>query len=437
MKRSPQVVYWWRPINWACMLLVAPFLLLPTSARALLLLVIPGLWVLRRLILGRFTPHTPVDVPILVLMVMGAVGFCVSPNPSWSQLKINSLLLGVGFLYATVDLLEAGRLRWVPAGAIAVGLGFLGLGLLGTQWSFKMSQLAAITAELPRKVAWLPEGETSFNPNVIGGAFLWVLPFTLSLLPWAMRRGEHRWGWAAAQGVITVLSLGLLLLTQARAAWLGLAVGLLAMLVVGGGHLGRIVAALLLAALLLAALLVLVVGDPAELKQAILLDRESARMLSTVSMEQRLEMWSRAQYAIADFPFTGTGLSAFQHMMPVLYPLFHADPSNVIPHAHNELLQMALDLGLPGLVAWQALYMVTFWMLWQAYRRSSDGLAQALALGSGVALIAHFIYAMADSSVLDAKPGIVFWMIVGLSVVLYRAADQAVHAQRVAKEHAG
>jgi len=151
----------------------------------------------------------------------------------------------------------------------------------------------------------------------------------------------------------------------------------------------------------------------------------SARILSTVTVEQRLEIWSRAQYAIADFPFTGPGLDTFRYVMPVMYPLFQTQSDELIPHAHNEFLQVALDLGLPGLVAWQALYVVAFWMLWWAYRGSSDGLIHVLALGSGGALIAHLVYAMTDCGVLDAKPNIVFWMIVGLSVALYRAADRA------------
>jgi putative inorganic carbon (HCO3(-)) transporter len=433
MKHLPRATYWWRLINWACMVLITPFLLFPTSTRALLLLVIPALWVLRRLILGRFVPRTPVDIPILMLMVMGGVGFCVSPNPSWSQLKIDSLLLGVGLLYATVDLLElAGSLRWVPAGVIVVSFGFLGLGFLGTGWGSKVPQLTAFTTGLPGEIGWLPEGETFFNPNVIGGALLWVLPLSLSLLSWAMRRGEQRWGWAAAQGVVTVLSLGLLLLTQARGAWLGFTAGLLTVVVVAGGRPGRV-----LAVLLLTALLVLTVSSPAKLRQAIQVDEESARILSTVSMEQRLEIWSRAQYAIADFPFTGTGLDAFQYVMPVLYPLFYAGPSDSVAHAHNELLQVALDLGLPGLVAWQALYIVTFWMLWQAYWRNPGGLIQALALGSGGALIAHLTYAMTGSGVLDAKPNIVFWVIVGLSIVLYQSANRTVHAQTLARKRVG
>ena len=163
----------------------------------------------------------------------------------------------------------------------------------------------------------------------------------------------------------------------------------------------------------------------ADATKAIQLDEESARILSTVSMEQRLEIWSRAQYAIADFPFTGPGLDAFQYVMPILYPLFQTPIDRLVPHAHNEFLQVALDLGLPGLVAWLALYVVTLWMLWRTYRRTTDDLIRALALGCTGVLTAHLVYATTDCAVLDAKPNIVFWAIVGLGVALHHAVERA------------
>jgi putative inorganic carbon (HCO3(-)) transporter len=409
-----RATHWWGLIEWACLLPITPLLLFAAPSRAPLLLVIPTLWVLRRLVLGRFVPHTPVDIPVLVLIVMGGVGFCVSPNPGWSQMKIDALLLGVGLLYATVDLLEpAERLRWVPAGVICLSLALLGLGLLGTRWASKIPRWTAMMTGLPGEIGWLPEGETFFNPNVIGGALLWGLPLSLCLLFWAMRRGERRWGWAAAEG--------LLLLSQSRGAWLGFAISLLAMLMVAGGRLGRAGAALLLVALL-----ALTLVDPVSLRQAtqvVQVDEDSARILSAISLERRFEIWSRAQYIIADFPFTGPGLDAFQYVMPIMYPLFQARPGVLIPHVHNEFLDVAVDLGLPGLVAWQALYIVTFWMLWRSYRRTQDSLVRVLALGSSGALIAHLVYGMVSCAILVAKPNIVFWVIVGLSIVLHGAAQ--------------
>ncbi|MBU4225932.1 MAG: O-antigen ligase family protein [Chloroflexi bacterium] len=82
-----------------------------------------------------------------------------------------------------------------------------------------------------------------------------------------------------------------------------------------------------------------------------------------------MEVWSRAIYGIQDFPFTGMGVNAFRKVVPVLYPLFTVSPDVDIGHAHNEFLQAGLDLGIPGLIAFSALYIGVFWMLadiWKA-----------------------------------------------------------------------
>ena len=53
----------------------------------------------------------------------------------------------------------------------------------------------------------------------------------------------------------------------------------------------------------------------------------------------------------------------------MLYPLFTVSPDVDIGHAHNEFLQAGLDLGIPGLIAFIALYIGVFWMLadiWKA-----------------------------------------------------------------------
>ena len=53
--------------------------------------------------------------------------------------------------------------------------------------------------------------------------------------------------------------------------------------------------------------------------------------------------------ALRDFWPTGIGIGTFNLIIPVLYP--YANPLyNGVEHAHNLLLQVGVDLGLPGLV---------------------------------------------------------------------------------------
>jgi putative inorganic carbon (HCO3(-)) transporter len=95
-----------------------------------------------------------------------------------------------------------------------------------------------------------------------------------------------------------------------------------------------------------------------------------------------------------DFPFTGIGMGLFGEVADLLYPFFLAAPGS-IPHAHNLLLQIAVDLGIPGLIAWLAIFLTLTVSAWQVFRSSriaGDGWFMGLSAGllcSQLALIAH------------------------------------------------
>jgi len=165
--------------------------------------------------------------------------------------------------------------------------------------------------------------------------------------------------------------------------------------------------------------------------------------LSVSSLDFRLDIWSRAIYGIQDFPITGLGMNVFRKALPVLYPVFRIGPDVEIAHAHNEFLQAALDLGIPGLIALLGLYIGAFWMLadiWKATRdplrntESCSLVTRSLTLGLGGGLFAHFVYGLTDAVALGAKPGLLFWMLLALIAGLYmRSQKQVVLAENVSK----
>ena len=143
------------------------------------------------------------------------------------------------------------------------------------------------------------------------------------------------------------------------------------------------------------------------------------------TLEGRVEIWSRAIYGLQDFPFTGMGMNTFREVVHVLYPLFLIAPDVDIGHAHNEFLQAGLDLGIPGLIAFIALYIGAFWMLadiWKRTRNSqplTPNLQRSTVLGLGGGLSAHLLYGLTDAVALGAKPGVLFWMLLGLIAGLH------------------
>ncbi len=130
-----------------------------------------------------------------------------------------------------------------------------------------------------------------------------------------------------------------------------------------------------------------------------------------------MEIWSRAVWAIQDVPLTGLGMNVFRSAVNLLYPTFLVTAGVDMGHAHNELLQAALDLGLPGLVGFLALYVGAVGMLVPSMR--AGGVQRLLALGLLGGLLAHFLFGLIDAVSLGAKPGFLFWWLLGMVFGLY------------------
>jgi putative inorganic carbon (HCO3(-)) transporter len=90
------------------------------------------------------------------------------------------------------------------------------------------------------------------------------------------------------------------------------------------------------------------------------------------TLQGREEVWSRALAMIQDFPLTGIGMGSFGDLADAVYPFF-SFPANTVPHAHNLFLQLAIDLGLPGLIAWSAVAMLVFAPLARIQQRQNLG----------------------------------------------------------------
>jgi len=340
-------------------------------------------------------------------------------------------------VYAAVVAHTTDRRAWgLTAGAFLLGgLGVAALGVIGTQWIHKFAVFEPILALLPARLTGLPGAAEGFHPNEVAGALLWVVPLALTLAAAAVlhlrslarKIGNVRGSFLLVlTAAVAAFLLGVLVLTQSRGGWIGAALALpVALLALLQGRL-RWAAALLLGLIVVAGVGWLAVARPDALSLLVLGPPEDpGRGMSLETFSVRVEIWSRAVYGIQDFPFTGMGMNAFRRVVPVLYPLFTVDPTTDIGHAHNEFLQAALDLGIPGLIAYVSINLSAFAMLISAWRRRgalpfSEPLSRALIVGLAGGLAAHAIYGLIDAVALGAKPGVLWWMLLGLIASLYR-----------------
>jgi putative inorganic carbon (HCO3(-)) transporter len=422
--------------EWLALLVVAPLLLFPSPARTPALLAIPTLWICRKIARSRFIDRTPLDWPIALMGLTVLISLYATFDIAYSLPKVAGMVLGLGVYYAVV----AGtpdRRAWILAGGgfLTAGIAVAALGLVGTRWIHKFALFEAVLALLPTRLTGLPGAAEGFHPNEVAGALLWVAPLACMLAAMAplgarsIARSLGRVRGAlllCALMLTTAFLMGVLILTQSRGGWIAAALVLPAcVLVLLRGRL-RLAATILLIGGVIAAAVWIALARPHVLDPLLVGPQEDpGRGMSLENLSVRFEIWSRAIYGIQDFAFTGMGMNAFRRVVPVLYPLFSIDPTTDIGHAHNTFLQAALDLGIPGLIAYLAIHLSAFAMLISTWRRRGrlpfpEPLSRALILGLGGGLAAHLIYGLTDAVALGAKPGVLWWMLLGLVASLYR-----------------
>jgi putative inorganic carbon (HCO3(-)) transporter len=410
------------------LLLSTPWLLFPgrfplLTAAALVALV--AVWLAHGLKTGRLFPRTPLNLALLLWAVMLLVGTLASADPDLTLPKLTGLLLGLALLRYLALVVDGPEPRGrVLLAFLTLGAGLMALGVLTVDWTVKAPALEAVVSRLPAPLLRLPgTAAEGAHANQLAGSLLLLIPL------------------AAAAGIgsylsrpVRVAALGLagaglllLVLTQSRAGWIGGAaggvtlVGLLLWLRVG--RTGRFRLILLGGTLTVAAIALALQVDPQQWR-ALLDEPDLTAAVGTLdTVGFRLEVWRWGAAAVGDFPFTGVGLGAFRRVALRLYPL-NVPAGYDIAHAHNIFLQVGLDLGLPGVVAYVTLLLVAAQRLWRALVVPR---ARPLAYGCLIALVAFHVYGLGDALAPGAKPALLFWFILGLAVTL---PGQAASPQR-------
>lgn len=213
----------------------------------------------------------------------------------------------------------------------------------------------------------------------VAGPLLWLAPLPVALLAalpvnfGRLREAVGR-GWAVAlvfaTGATACFLVAILVLTQSRSGLLGLLAAVAFIVVVVLRDRQRML--FLLVVLAVVIVVVMAVALPASFwaQLAGVSDGVSLGEPGTVGLDSRVEIWRRALYAVEDFPLYGTGMSTFDHVVRLLYPIYMMGSESPINHAHNHLLQAAVDLGIPGLIVYLGLWLGAEAMLFAAWRRA-------------------------------------------------------------------
>jgi len=381
--------------------------------------------------LGWLLCRSAGDWPLLLLFAMTLVSLLVSPLPGQSLRAALPLVLGlVAYALMARWPTTAARLHWSWWGLILVGML---LSLLGPPGMLPPKHALFRWIPLLKQLGgYLPD---TFNQNVIAGTLVVLLPFAVAraLLGWPPIRveggpptgigGGHRgsrWSWVA-WGTSLLASLAMMLvltLTSSRGAYLATAASLLLLV---GLSWPKARPALALVVVVAAVAVVAWLGWQ-RVGHALLTNG------AILTLDQRLEIWSRALSIIQDFPFTGIGIGCFQAVVARIYPLFLISKGTV-SHAHNLYLQVAVDLGLPGLAAYLAILGIAAHQAIGAYRRlifqeeRHLGLLAAACLSS---LLGMCVHGFLDSAVWGNKGAFIPWVMLGLCAAIWGVSREGV-----------
>jgi hypothetical protein len=127
---------------------------------------------------------------------------------------------------------------------------------------------------------------------------------------------------------------------------------------------------------------------------------------------------------VQDFPFTGIGIGTYRPTMNTFYPLFLLGSDPRISHVHNAILQVAVDIGIPGLVACVALVTTFGIAARRVYARLDHRGVRCLVVGMACGMLAHVVYGITDAFPVGSEPGATIWVVLAVVGGLYHSREQ-------------
>jgi len=164
----------------------------------------------------------------------------------------------------------------------------------------------------------------------------------------------------------------------------------------------------LLAGVLVAAVAVFWIQDSVPLG-----DTLAEEVLKTDTFAFRQRLWHFTSFLLGDFPFTGVGMGALNDTALALYG--HAETTQ--PGAHSLYFQVALDLGIPGLLAFLTVVGVVLTRGFKTYRslkQRRDDLHWPLMAGCIAGLLALLLHGIVDIGAWGTRGSFVPWCLLGL-----------------------
>ncbi len=379
-----------------------------------LLGIVPIIWGLRWLVYRRFWTRTPLDGFLVAFVLLGLFNIYAAPyrrsaDAAYSFfILMGRPLMGIA-LYGYF--VERARQRLSMDSLLAATLALAAiitlLALGASQWNSKSVSMDFIIERLPRITDNLAAFDAGggFNANEIAGALAFVCPLLGGLI--AYRWGRYNRPLRIITTILFVLLFLALFLGQSRFALAGT---LMALVVLAG----LLIPQRRWRWLAWGVLVALAVVEIMIMRDVFVPPEQSLAARDEESLNTRYDIWESALLIIRDYPLTGVGLNMFRDgRVRAIYPV-PSFKNPVLPHTHQEGLQIGTDMGLPGLALWLGLQITVFYQLYKGYR-GGDAAAKAVMAALAAGLFAHGFFGLGDAITLWDRFAFLLWWLLGLA----------------------
>jgi O-antigen ligase len=223
-------------------------------------------------------------------------------------------------------------------------------------------------------------------------------------------------------GLLTGLALagilGALLLSVTRASWLSFLISGLLIAALGLRRRALIVIGVCLVPVILGGLFLL-----QQKRQVGFFDKKDD------SIAWRQKIWSQGFHLLISNPrhlAIGVGMDSIKaHWRE--WDLFEGGKLPM-GHMHSDYLQIALERGVPTLIAWLILMGTYAWTLWRTRRRlaNENWLGRGIVLGALGGLVGFMTSGLVHYNWGDSEVVMIFYLIMGLSLVVTRESREEV-----------
>jgi len=365
-------------------------------------------------------------LPIVLLLVAATISIFVAPNLQsalgiWKAYFVEALLFFIVFVY---NLTEPKHLKQVVR---ILGLLTIIMGI--------MAIYQKLTGQLIPNPYWAAEATrrvtTLFSyPNA--GALLIAPIILLTLGNFLTNLRSSVFGYWSSVFNLLVIFLGILTIvwTGSSGAMIGLAGGFIFLLI----FYKKTRLATLLILMLISGSLLFSPAVKNKLQNSYIAAAEIHLPDKVSDIQIRAQQWRETLKMLADRPILGAGLAGYQIIVAPYHQNRHLE---IFLYPHNFFLNFWTETGLLGLLAIIWIIIVFFWSaiighrLLKSQRFKNDNHDQfttpdLLTLTTSCAMITLLIHGLVDVPYFKNDLAILFWIIIGLMIILYNHSKVSV-----------